>query len=268
MEKEERYVNKSVQRAISVLDLFCAGKTDLSVTDIANELGTLPGTVFPTLRTLERHGYLQRDNFKRYALGLKLLDRANLVLAKMDLRNVAQHMMREVATTIHVNTHLAVLYDGAVMYLHREEGYPSVIIKEVVGQRVPAYCTALGKMLLSGLSNAALELYLQSVVLEPLTPYTITDAERLRRELRTVSEQGYAIDNEEFHEGSLCIAAPIRDYHGTTLAAASLSVPKSVVAGGQLQRFVDVISDAALRISQEMGYNGPSQAVAKGGRSR
>jgi DNA-binding IclR family transcriptional regulator len=172
----------------------------------------------------------------------------------MDLRNAAQRTMREVATMHHVNTHLAVLYDGAVMYLHREEGYPSVIIKEVVGQRVPAYCTALGKMLLSGLDGAALDQYLKGAALKPLTSYTITDAGRLRGELRTVREQRYAVDNEEFHEGSLCIAAPIYDYRESMLAAASLSVSKPVVAGGQLQRFVDVICDAALRISREMGY--------------
>jgi len=261
VETEERYLNKSVHRAICILDLFVAGKTELSITDIANELDSLPGTIFPTVRTLERHGYLHRDRFKRYSLGLKLLERANLVLGKIDLRSVAQPVLREVAAAHHVNAHLAVLYEDSVMYLHREEGYPSVIIREVVGQRVPAYCTALGKMLLSGLDRATLDQYLRTVTLTALTPYTITDADRLRRELRTVREQSYAMDNEEFHEGSLCIAAPICDYHGAMLAAASLSVPKSAVAGGQLQRFVDVISDAALRISREMGYSATDGAT-------
>jgi len=253
---EERYVNKSLQRALCILDLFDSGRSELSATDIANELGTLPGTIFPTLRTLERHGYLQRDEFKRYSLGLKLLERANLVLARIDLRSAAQRTMREVATAHNVNTHLAVLYGNSVMYLHREEGYPSVIIKEVVGQRVPAYCTALGKVLLSELSDAALNAYLESVPLQPLTPYTITDPERLRSELRSVREQAYAMDNEEFHEGSLCVAAPIRDYKGSVLAATSLSVPKPVAAGGQLARFVQIIREAALKISQGMGFNG------------
>ncbi len=255
-ETEERYVNKSLRRALQVLEVFEHGSAELTATEIANQLGTLPGTIYPTLYTLERHGYLTRDQNKRYALGLKLLERANLVLGRLDLRDVAQATMREIASRYNVNTHLAVLYDQSVMYLHREEGYPSVIIKEVVGQRVPAYCTALGKVLLAALPEEALADYLGQVELRALTPYTICDRERLRGELRTVLEQGYAVDNEEFHEGSLCIAAPVRDYRGEAIAASSLSVPKSIASGGQLVRFVSIIREAAGRISQDLGFAG------------
>ncbi len=251
---EAKYVNKSLQRALRILDVFVPEQMALSATEIANRLDTLPGTIYPTLATLERAGYLVRDMNKRYSLGLKLLERANLVLGKMDLRTAAQPYLKEVAKEYKVNTHLAVLYDDSVMYLLREEGYPSVIIREVVGQRVQAYCTALGKVLLAALSPDLIEHYVNSVTLEPVTPFTITDPIRLRGELAAVADQGYAVDNEEFHEGSLCVAAPIRDYQGNTIAATSLSIAKSVAAGGQLQRFVDVIRHCAESISQELGH--------------
>ena len=254
MTSEEKYVNKSLQRALRVLDLFTAEDRELTATEIANRMDTLPGTVFATLRTLELFGYLVRDGNKRYSLGLKLLERANLVLGRMDLRAIAQRTLKDVASTHKVNTHLAVLYDWSVMYLHREEGYPSVILREVVGTRVPAYCTALGKVLLSSLEEASLDEYLNQEDLEPLTAFTIIDPERLRSEIKQTREQGYAIDNEEFHEGSLCLAAPVKDYRGDIIAAASLSIPKTLATGGQLARFVDVIREASNQISQELGH--------------
>jgi len=254
---EERYINKSLYKALLILELFDHEAGELSATEIAKRLGTLPGTIYPTLMTLERFGYLARDENKKYALGLKLLERANLVLRRLDLRDVAQTTLQQVATTHNVNAHLAVLYDGSVMYLQREEGYPSVIIKEVIGQRVPAYCTALGKVLLAALSAEKLGEYIQSTKLVPLTPYTITSPDRLRGELKVVRKQGYAVDNEEFHEGSLCIAAPIFDYRGNTIAATSLSLPKPLVAGGRLMNYVAIIRDAARRISSDLGYKEP-----------
>jgi len=251
---EEKYVNKSLQRALRVLDLFTAENLELTATDIANRMDTLSGTIFATLRTLERFGYLVRDGNKRYSLGLKLLERGNLVFGRMDLRAIAQQALKSVASTHKVNTHLAVLYGWSVMYLHREEGYPSVILKEVVGTRVPAYCTALGKVLLSSLDEASLGEYLEQADLEPLTAFTITDPERLRSEIKKASEQGYAIDNEEFHAGNLCLAAPVKDHRGDIIAATSLSIPKTLVTGGQLACFVDVIREASSRISQGLGH--------------
>jgi IclR family transcriptional regulator, KDG regulon repressor len=250
----DRYVNKSLQRALRILDVFTPENRLLTATDIANQLNALPGTIYPSLATLERAGYLMRDEHKRYCLGLKVLERANLVLARLDLRSVAQPHLRQIAREHRVNAHLAVLYESSVMYLHREEGYPSVIIREVVGQRVPAYCTALGKVLLASLPEEARDAYLQTSQLTALTPFTIVDPMRLRGELQAVADQGYAVDNEEFHEGSLCVAAPVRDYRGSVIAAASLSVTKSLAAGGQLQRLVSVISDCAASISHEFGH--------------
>jgi len=256
LKTSDRYLNKSLGRALAVLDVFQSPVDKFTATEIARQLSVrYVGTLYPILATLEKGGYLVRDNHKRYALGLKFLERANLVLQRIDLRDAARETLREVAQQHTVNTHLAVLYGNSVMYLHREEGYPSVIIKEVVGQRVPVYCTALGKVLLASLDDGEMEGCLSNVELQPVTPYTITDTARLKEELRRVCAQGYAVDNEEFHEGSLCVAAPVHDYQGKVIAAASLSVPKPLAAGGGLAQLTETIQTAAANISARLGYN-------------
>jgi len=251
----ERYINKSLEKALSVIELFDAKAEELSATEIARRLGTTPGVLYPTLYTLEKHSYLERDGNKKYSLGLKFLERGNLILHQLDLREKAKPYLRELADTYNVNAHLAVLYGWKVMYLHREEGYPSVIIKEVVGQRVPAYCTALGKVLLASLDEEELDDFLAEEELKQLTRSTITNPEILKEELRKVRDQGFAIDNEEFHEGNICIAAPIRDYQGKAIAAMSISISKGRFSdkhSGDL--YIKEIKNAALNISRNLGF--------------
>lgn len=253
---EERYINKSLQKAFCVLDLFGPNVERLSATEIARRLGTVPGVIYPILYTLERYGYLERDGNKKYSLGLKFLERGNLILQQLDLRDKAKPYLKELANTYNVNAHLAVLYDWKVMYLHREEGYPSVIIKEVVGQRVPAYCTALGKVLLASLEERDLEAYLAQEELKPLTPKTISDPLRLREELKRVREQGYAIDDEEFHKGNMCIATPVRNHLGKTLGAISISFLKERFADERTRgSLIAQVVNIAFRISRELGYS-------------
>jgi DNA-binding IclR family transcriptional regulator len=253
---EERYINKSLQKAFSILEFFSPTVERLSATEIARRLGTVPGVIYPILYTLERYGYLARDGNKKYSLGLKFLERGNLILQQLDLRDKAKPYLRELANTYNVNAHLAVLYGWKVMYLHREEGYPTVIIKEVVGQQVPAYCTALGKVLLASLDEQDFEAYLAQEELKPLTPKTISDPMRLREELKRVRAQGYAIDNEEFHEGNMCVAAPIRNHLGKTLGAISVSFPKERFLKGHLRdSAISEVVNNALKISRELGYS-------------
>lgn len=252
---EERYLNKSLQKAFSVIELFDGKVETLSATEIARKLGTTPGVIYPTLYTLEKYGYLVRDGNKKYSLGLKFLERGSLILQQLDIRDRAKPHLRELANTHNVNAHLAVLYERKVMYLHREEGYPSVIIKEVVGRRVPAYCTALGKVLLASLSKSELENYFGKEELKSVTPKTISEPKLLREELERVREGEYALDNEEFHEGNICIAAPVKDYMGRTIAAISISLPKERFTAKHTQgSLIGEVTNAALRISRDLGY--------------
>ena len=251
MSKE--YINKSLEKALSIIELFSLKEKKLSATEIARRLDTTPGAIYPLLHTLERHGYLERDGSKKYSLGLKFLERGNLILQQLDVQDKAKPYLRELADTLKVNAHLAVLYEGKVLYLHREEGYPSVIIKEVVGRQVPAYCTALGKVLLAAMPEGELEGFLRSERLEPLTPNTITDPRELREELERVRDQGYAIDNEEFHEGNMCVAAPVRNYQGKVVAAISISFPK-VKFPSNKETYIRRVKEAAVMISQDLGF--------------
>ena len=252
---QRQYNVSSLEKAFALLDLFTAEEAALSVSELAKRLHTRASTIYPTLRTLQKHGYLQQDEQKRYRLGLKFLEKGRIILDQLDIRTVAQPHLRRLAEACQANAHLAVLHEGRVIYLHREEGHPSLTIQDIIGYSAPAHCTALGKVLLAHLDPGALEAFLEAYELRPLTPNTITDREQLKDELVRVRAQGYAVDNEEFHEGVVCVAAPVHDYRDRVAAAISISLPRSRFAD-QAARMACVrrVQDAARSISEEMGF--------------
>ncbi|MEM3566858.1 MAG: IclR family transcriptional regulator C-terminal domain-containing protein, partial [Candidatus Bathyarchaeia archaeon] len=133
------------------------------------------------------------------------------------------------------------------------EAAPSVVIPSAIGRRVPPHCTALGKVLLAQ-NQEAMEELLAKGPLPALTPNTITNPELLRRELEQVRKQGYAIDWEEFHEGNICVAAPVRNYRGKVVAAISISLPKARLTHDSLDRFVQAVVRGAHEVSSAIGY--------------
>ncbi len=253
--KQDRYINTSLAKALEVLDLFDDRKSRLSLSEIANSLGVRPGSIYPILYTLMRYGYIDRDpETKKFHLGLKLLTHANKILSSLDLREKAKPFLRRLAKELSANAHLAVLYGDEVLYLDREEAAPSIVLPSVVGRRVPAYCTALGKVLLAYQPKVA-EQVLAKKEYPALTQHTITNAKELKQELERIRSQGYAIDNEEFYEGNICVAAPVRNYRGTTVAAISISLSKGRVSQESIDKFIQKMTATAKDLSEEMGYH-------------
>ncbi len=252
MEKE-RYLNTSLAKALRVLDLFNGVEGGLTLTEIAERMETRPGSIYPVIYTLHKFGYLERDpETKKFSLGLHILALANQILSSLDIREKAKPVLKRLARELEANAHLAVLYEGEVLYLDREEAAPSVVIPSVIGRRVPPHCTALGKVLLAH-DSEALEKFLGKGPLPALTANTITNPEVLKRELEQVRSQGYATDWEEFHEGNICVAAPVRNYRGRVVAAISLSFLKTRLARDSLDHFIQAILQGSEEISAAMG---------------
>ncbi len=252
-ERKSRYVNQSIEKAFSVIDLFYSDRPKLSITEISEELNLTPGSIYPILYTLKEKGYLKKDGNKKYALGLKFLEKSNVILESLDLRSTANTYLRKLADSLRGNAHLALLHDREVLYLEREEGSPGVTIKEIVGHRVPAYCTALGKILLTQLDSSELDDYFQEVELKERGPNTTTDPREIREELSEIKRKGFSVDNEEFHDNLLAVAAPVRNYQNEIVAAISLSFPKSKYPRLEIERPVEEIKKTAAEISRKLG---------------
>lgn len=222
----EKYILNSLDNALSLLECFDEDNYELSVPELSKKLGIAKSNVYRIVYTLWARGYLEKnEETHHYRLGYKILTLGAVLRKKSNLiqevRPYLKNLMERTGETIH----LAILYDNMSTFIEKIESPKTIQMGSVIGARMPAYCTATGKMLLSGLTDEELKKYLQEVKFKKFTPATITDAQKLEEEIKNIRQRGYSIDNEESEEGLMCISAPLKDHKGDIIAAISISGP-------------------------------------------
>ncbi|HAR68830.1 MAG TPA: IclR family transcriptional regulator [Thermus scotoductus] len=247
-------VIRSVKKAIELLDLFTEERPEWGVTELAQALGLPKATVHGLLCSLVEGGVLHRLPSGRYRLGWRIPLLNRVLMESVPLRLEARPRMARLAELYGETVHLAVLERGRVLYLEKQQGNRAIQVNITgVGAYLYAHASALGKVLLSGLSEKEVIAVVRTHGLPALTPNTITTLEELLSELRGVRERGYAYDLEEYLPDLCCVAATIRDHTGEVIAALSFSVPKYRFLEMK-QAYRNVIVEAAKEISEALGY--------------
>lgn len=242
----------SVKKTFRVLEAFTPDHPELGVTEISNKLKLDKSSVSRILMTLTSNGFLEKNPFNRkYRLGWKLVDLGNRVVSRYDVRASASPFMEELAERIGEIVHLSILDKNEIVYLEKRGGGQPLTVATRVGGRNPAHSSAMGKVLLAGLSQKELSNVLAIGPLVRSTPNTITEVPKLEKELEKVQKQGYAIDNEESFLGIKCVAAPIKDANGKLIAAISASVPTQRMGRERLKEIRTCVLETAQRISQQ-----------------
>jgi IclR family KDG regulon transcriptional repressor len=251
----DRRVIGSLQRALDILDLFTAQAPELGVTDIANALGLHKSTASGLVYTLEMNGYIEQnpDN-RKYRLGLKLLERASVLIRQLEVREVALPHLQRLRDQTNESVNLAIRDHHEVVYVERLLSERNFGYHNEVGKRGWVHSTALGKAMLSCLPEAEALAILRSYKLEHLTPNTLTDPEALLGDLHRIRSRGYAIDDEENELGGRCTAAPILNHAGNPVAAVSVSVPLPRIPREKIGWFGRQVKEAAEGISASLGY--------------
>jgi DNA-binding IclR family transcriptional regulator len=221
------------------------GRTQLS--ELAQAAGLPPSTARRLTLAMLRSGFICRVSRGHYGVGQRVLALAGkcspteLVIARA--RGPANKIARQLGVTVHVG----ILEDDMVTYVVKEHGGgPQLFTRE--GQQMEAYCTALGKMLLSTLSPHDRDEYLSQNPFVALTSRTLTEPEQLKAELDQVADQDFATENWETAEGVQCLAMPIRKKNGEVIAAISIARRDAVTAlwptqtGAMLRRTATDIS--------------------------
>lgn len=217
----------TVKKIGPVLELFTAQRPEWHMTEIARALGMPKSSTHSLLASLVDIGLLAPGSRGRYRLGWNLLTLSDRMRACLDFREHALEPMRELAEATREKVLLAALDRHCVVYVERVEAtHPTVRVAGVrVGTRSPAYCTAVGKVLLAHCDPEHVRTLLAAHPMQPLTPHTITTIEALEQQLARVRATGVAFDDGEVSEDVGCVAAPIHDRSGDVVAAISVSMP-------------------------------------------
>jgi len=221
------FMIKSVEKAFRLIEIL-SEKGFANMSDLSRALDMTKTNVHRLLLTLRELGYVGVDSDgRRYFLSYKLFSLGCSVPERQAIVAQAYSKMENLARITHETINLAILAEDKALYLEKIPSPEYLRIDTPIGQNDPCHTTALGKVLLAGLSEEELHLYLQRQ--DPLQAYTkntITDPKELVKALEKIRKLGYATDEEEILEGVCCLAVPIRDSQGNTIAAMSVSGPK------------------------------------------
>jgi DNA-binding IclR family transcriptional regulator len=250
-------MSQSLDRALTLLSELA--KDAKTLDQLAEQIDVHKSTVLRLLRTLESHHFVRREGARYYRLGSALFDLANQALEDRDVRRSAQPALAGLNARTGHTIHLATYEDGEVVYIDKYEGRHSVRMYSRIGKRAPLHCTAVGKVLVSGMAPARRVEIAEAIDYVALTGNTITNPADYLAELDRVVERGYAVDNAEHEDFIHCIAAPIRGGGGEVLAAASMSIPKVLVDFDGLLGLVPDLVAAANEASVHSGWTGNTE---------
>ena len=259
MAKKEKseYIIQAVDHALDLLEQFHGDVDELGVTELSKRLKLHKNNVFRLLATLESRGYIEQNRVtENYRLGLKTLELGQTFIKQMGLLRQSRPVLEWLVKECNETTYVAILKELHIVYLDVVETDLTVRVVPRVGARLPAYCTAAGKVQLAYMTDEELENYLPAKELKRYTPNTIIDKDELKRHLKTVAEQGYALDNEELDIGVRCVGAPIRDYTRRIIGAVSVSGPSMRFSDERMEKeLIPLVKKASEEISFKLGYH-------------
>lgn len=254
MKDQSEYNVRAVERALQILDCFDDENPIRGVSEIAQAVDLHKATTHRIVTTLLNFGYLERaDDDQRYRLGLKLAGIGFKVIGRMDLRREAIPYMTQLVEQWDEVCDLSIFDEGRVFYVEVLRGSHALTISAAIGQRLPAYCTASGKLFLAYLSPEEVDTLLS----EPLRAYTgntITSKNALRQQFDTIRIQGYSLDDEELEAGIRAIATPIRNHTGDIIAAISIPGPTRRMTDDRIPQITSALIASAQAISHRMGW--------------
>ena len=256
------YTIQTVTNALRLLEAFDENE-ELGVTELSRRLDLHKNNVFRLLATLHERNYVDQCDNERYRLGPGCLALGRSFTRGLNLLRAARPILEGLASEVGETVHIGQLRGFEVLHLDAESARGLLVAGSRVGQRLPAHCTALGKLLLAQGSAELRQAYDNEVVgtegLSQLTAETITDRNKFFEHLRGVSAEELAFDFEECEVGLNCVAAPIYNDTEAVVAALSLSGPCFRLSEDVLRdRLAPHLSRAAEALSGRLGYPGTS----------
>ncbi len=246
-------LNSSIDKTLSLLEAISQNARGLSLADIVKSVGIPKTTAFRILEILTAREYVtwNPDN-EKYYIGIKALEIGISGLVGQDIVDVSIPYLQELSLAVGETSFLAVYNNGDVVYLYKAEGTSSIQTTARLGSRRPAYCTALGKVILANLPIEETDRIFEKK-LAKFTEKTVVDRIRLYEEFAHICTDGYSVDDEGIEYGLYCLAVPVYNYTGGVIAAISVSGPIKRISESR-EKVIEELKSVGATISRRLGY--------------
>ena len=246
---------QALERGLGILDVL-SREGRMPLARIAKLAGLNLSTAHHLMKTLEGRGYVAIGPGRSWELSRRVFQLAAAAWNADDLAALGMPAITALGKKTGESTQLAVFDRKHVILLAKFDGAGPERLFERLGAPRPAYCTALGKVLLAYQPPEAVESYLADTDLTAFTPKTLTSAVRLREELRRVRRAGVGVDDQEFSHGIRCVAAPVFNFTNGVIAAVGMFGPAWRISNGRLSTYAKTVARHARTLSQQLGYGG------------
>ncbi len=252
-----RLGSQTLLRGLDVIDVVAEGPVKLG--ELATRLGLTRSTTHRLASALTDRRYLSFVPHSGYSLGPKLLELGFRVRDELDLPRVAAPHLERLALLTEDTVHLGVIDHGHVLYLDKVPGKRRINISSRIGELQPVTSTGLGRALILDLDEDAWVELFRTERTERRVETSLQEwLDRMRRYVRA----GYAFDLEENEDQIRCVAAPVRDVAGRTIAAISVSSAAQYMSDQRMQTLSRDVLNTAQRISEDLGWTGRHPAAA------
>lgn len=235
----------ALARGLKVIRAFGTDDTPATLAEIARRVGLARATVRRSLITLAALGYVETDG-RLFALTPKILSLGQCYLTSIPLARSACACLQNISQTLNETSGTGVLDGDEVVLLARVPVRDSINRPQLLGNRIPAYCTTTGHVLLASQPDEAIREYLARLQPEPLTPRTETDVEKIGAAIFAARERGYAILEEQTEIGVRAISVPIENTRRCVVAALHVIAPMNRASAEEMTgRFLPLMREKA-----------------------
>jgi DNA-binding IclR family transcriptional regulator len=262
-EQNQRGGIQSLVRAFAILEEVARSRDGISLADLSKKVGLHNSTTFHLAKTMATLGYIRQSrDTKRYRVGRSLFALAAGAFDEAEMVGLATPVLESLSQASGECAHLAVRMGDRAVILTRTPSPGAFQMSERAGVVRPAYCTALGKVLLAALRPDQFEDYLERVDLVRMAKNTIVDPDRLRIDIEEARGRGVAYDDCEFDEEVRCVAAAVHGFSGRVVAAIGISGPIWRLSIQTVQDKGKIVREAAAALSAIYGGSPPTEVVS------
>lgn len=247
---------QSFARGLSVIRSFNAERPAQTLTDVAEATGLTRAGARRILLTLHTLGYVETEG-RLFRLTPKILELGFTFLTSLPFWNLAEPVLEQLSARVQESASAAVLDGHEIVYVLRVPMQKIMTINLSIGSRLPAYCSSMGRVLLSALDDEELDARLAATTLTQRTPRTKTEPAALKAEIAQVRDQGWSLVDQELEASLISISAPIRNRQGRVIAAMNISGnAQRKNAQQMIDTYLAPLRDAAASVSRLVAQRG------------